>query len=265
MLDADWVGADERDPAEVFLKFLKQKPAQERALALRFRPADPSIAIGAPIDALHGVDPRQPQTLLEVPDGPVIDKLLVLWQTAKKPSDVAIVFDTSGSMNGTPLAEAKSGAKAFLGTLHDRDDVSLIFFSGKVYPTIGPKKLGVSKADIFGRIDAQIADGRTALYDAVAQAYGEARARAEKAPAQIHAVMVMTDGRDEGSVLTLDQLNQKLGGASEAGDVKIFTIAYGDGADPKVLEQIAEAAKGTSARGNTTTIVDVFKDMAAFF
>jgi Ca-activated chloride channel family protein len=265
VLDAEWVGADERDAAEVFLKFLKARPAQERALALGFRPADPSIAIGGPIDAAHGVDPKQPQTLLEVPDGPVIDKLIALWQTAKKASDVTIVFDTSGSMNGQPLAEAKSGAKAFLGTLHERDDVSLTFFSGRVYPTIGPKKLGPNKADIYGRIDAQIADGRTALYDAISQAYGEARARAEKAPAQIHAVMVMTDGRDEGSTLTLDQLNQKLASSTESGDVKIFTIAYGDAADPKVLEQIAEAAKGTSAKGNTTTIVDVFKDMAAFF
>ncbi|MFO0755883.1 MAG: VWA domain-containing protein [Byssovorax sp.] len=265
VLDADWVGADERDAAEVFLKFLKARPAQERALALGFRPADPSIAIGAPVDAAHGVDPKQPQTLLEVPDGAVIDKLLALWQTAKKPSDVSIVFDTSGSMNGNPLNEAKNGAKAFLGTLHERDDVSLIFFSTKVYPTIGPKKLGPSKADFLGRIDAQIADGKTALYDAIAQAYKEAETRSEKSPAQIHAVMVMTDGRDEGSALTLDQLNDKLRATNEAADVKIFTIAYGDAADSKILEQIAEAAKGTAAKGTTATIVDVFRDMAAFF
>lgn len=265
ILDAPQVGAEERDAAEIFLKFLKQRPAQERALALGFRPADPAIPMGAPIDALHGVDPKQPQTLLEVPDGAVIEKLLAVWQKAKKASDVILVFDKSGSMSGKPLEEAKQGAKAFLATLHDRDDVSLIFFDGNVYPPFGPKRLGESKAEILSRIDGLIADGRTALYDATAQAYDLARGRAEKAPAQIHAIVVMTDGRDEGSKLMLSDLTRRFAGSGEAAEVKIFTIAYGDQADPTVLAQIAEAAKGTTAKGNTATIVDVFKDMAAFF
>jgi Ca-activated chloride channel family protein len=268
VLDAEWVGPEERDAADVFLKFLKAKPAQERALALGFRPGDPSIAIASPIDADHGVDPKQPQTLLEVPDGPTLDKLLAIWQNTKKASDVALVFDTSGSMSGKPLQEAKGGAKAFLRTLHDRDEVSMIFFNSQAYPTIGPKKLGPNRSDIDGRIDSQIADGATALYDAVAQAYGEANQRAAKAPGVIHAVVVMTDGRDQGSTLSLDALNKKLAatqGEGEGSAVKVFTIAYGDEADPKVLEQIAEAAKGMSTKGSTSTIVDVFKDMAAFF
>jgi Ca-activated chloride channel homolog len=267
VLDADWVGPEEREAAKAFLDFLKAKPAQERALALGFRPADPTIAIGAPVDAAHGVDAKQPQTLLEVPSGAVLEKLIAVWQTAKKASDVIMVFDISGSMNGKPLAEAKQGAKAFLGTLHERDDVSLIFFNGNVFPTIGPKKLGTSRGEIEGRIDAQIADGRTALYDAVAQAYDTAKKRVEKAPGAIHAVMVMTDGRDEGSTLTLPELTRRFdsAGGEASGDVKIFTIAYGDGADPTILAQIAEAAKGTSAKGSTATIVEVYKDMAAFF
>jgi Ca-activated chloride channel homolog len=268
VLDADWVGADEREAADAFLKFLKAKPAQERALALGFRPADPSIAITAPIDLAHGVDPKQPQTLLEVPDGPTLEKLIAVWQTAKKTSDVILVFDISGSMNGKPIEEAKTGAKAFISTLHERDDVSLIFFNGTVFPTIGPKKLGPNKADIEQRIDAQIADGRTALYDAIAQAYDTAKARADKAPGTIHAVVVMTDGHDEGSKLTLPQLDRRfdpIGGDEGTADVKVFTIAYGDEADPAILAQIAEAAKGTSAKGSTATIVDVYKDMAAFF
>ena len=266
VLDADWVGAEERDAAGAFLAFLKARPAQERALALGFRPADASIAIGAPVDAAHGVDPKQPQTLLEVPDGPTIDKLVALWQTAKKASDVIVVFDISGSMRGKPLAEAKSGAKSFLSTLHDRDDASLVFFNGNVFAPFGPKKVGPSRAELDAKIDAQIADGKTALYDAVAKALELAQARAEKAPGQIHAVVVMTDGNDEGSTLTLPGLTAKLGGSSEAAsDVKVFTIAYGKDADATVLAKIAEAAKGTSSKGDTATIADVFRDMAAFF
>src|SRR5262249_11051062 len=110
ILDAEWVGPEERAAGEAFLAFLKSRPAQARALALGFRPADTSIPIGAPIDAAHGADPKQPQTLLEVPPGEVLRKLLEVWQIAKRRTDVVLVFDKSGSMRGKPLEEAKQGA-----------------------------------------------------------------------------------------------------------------------------------------------------------
>ncbi|WP_437896438.1 substrate-binding and vWA domain-containing protein [Sorangium sp. So ce124] len=263
VLDAEWVGSEEREGAQAFLQFLKEKPQQERALALGFRPADPSIPIGAPVDADHGVDPKQPQTLLGVPDGATLEKLLGVWQSVKKTSDVILVFDKSGSMAGKPLAEAKNGAKSFLDVLHDRDDVTLLFFDGALYPAIGPKQLGKDKAELVARIDGAVADGKTALYDAVARAYELALARAKAEPARIHAIVVMTDGKDEHSKLALDALMKRF--SDEDAPVKVFTIAYGAGADPTVLEQIAEAAKGSSAKGATDTIVGVYKDMASFF
>jgi len=47
--------------------------------------------------------------------------------------------------------------------------------------------------------------------------------------------------------------------------VKVFTIAYGAGADPKVLAEMAEAGRGTTARGTSANIVQVYQDMASFF
>lgn len=263
VLDAEWVKDEERDAASIFLAYLKAKPAQERALALGFRPADPSIAIGAPIDAAHGADPKQPQTLLEVPDAPTLEKLIAVWQETKKASDVILVFDKSGSMSGKPLAEAKQGAKAFLDMLHPRDEVTLIFFDGNVYPPIGPKKLAEAKGELASRIDSIMADGKTALYDSTAEAYKLAQSRAKSAPGTIHAVVVMTDGNDEGSSLTWSELSSRFG--AEDADVKVFTIAYGQQADSKILEQIAEIAKGSSAKGSPDTIVQVYRDMASFF
>src|SRR5204862_7356046 len=103
LVDAPWMTAPVREGAEAFLAFLKRRPAQERALALGFRPADPAVAMGAPLDAAHGVDPQQPQTLLEIPEAATLDRLLELWRSTKKSSDVTLVFDKSGSMEGPPL------------------------------------------------------------------------------------------------------------------------------------------------------------------
>ena len=267
VLDADWVGAEEKDAAGKLLAFLKSKPAQERALALGFRPADPSIKIGAPIDAAHGVDPLQPQTLLDVPGAEVLKKLLAVWAESKKSADLIFVFDKSGSMQGRPLAEAKVGARTFLEQLDARDEAALLFFDSTVYPPVGPVKMSEGRGMLLQRVDGTIASGGTALYDAVAEARRLALERAQKQKGRIHAVVVMTDGRDENSKTPLANLKETL--ASDRADVgeevRLFTIAYGPNADPKVLEDLAEAARGATAKGTAENIIQVYQDVAAFF
>jgi Ca-activated chloride channel family protein len=265
VLDAPWVGDDERQAAQQFSTFLRQRASQERALALGFRPADTSIAIASPIDAQHGVDPKQPQTLLEVPDAATLDALLAAWRKNKKAADVMLVFDKSGSMEGKPLAEAKAGAKAFIETLGDRDRVSLLFFDTKVYPPVGPMPLGPNKQSLLARIDGAIAGGGTALYDATLEAYTQTLARSRAEPASLHAVVVMTDGKDEDSKIELEALEKDLRVEGSSVPVRVFTIAYGKQAEAPILARIADAAQGTSAQGNVDNIVEVYRDMASFF
>jgi Ca-activated chloride channel family protein len=260
VLDAEWVTPEQRQAADAFLAFLKARPAQVRALELGFRPADPGIAIGAPVDAAHGVDPKQPETLLEIPDADVLAKLVELWQRHKKPTAVVLVFDKSGSMHGRPLDQAKAGAKAFLDTLHDDDDVTILPFSSRIEAKAGPWRVRDHRADLVATIDALVAGGGTALYDAVSSGYEQARQRAAKEPDRIHAVVVMTDGRDEDSRLSLRALAAKL--TDEA--VKVFTIGYGAAVDDSVLGQIAEAARGAHENGSVENIAAVFEDMGAF-
>lgn len=266
VLDAPWVGAEEREAAAAFLAFLKARPQQERALALGFRPADPAIPIAAPVDIAHGVDPKQPQTLLDVPDSATLRAVLDAWGENKKSTDVVFVFDKSGSMRGAPLAQAKVGARSFIESLGDRDEVTLLFFDDKVHEPVGPFVLGASRQKLLERIDGVIADGGTALYDATKAGWDVSMARAAKQPGRIHAVVVMTDGKDENSRMSLDALQTSM--ASEQAQEnapKIFTIAYGEGAQLEVLARIAESGKGTSAKGTTESIVQVYRDMAAFF
>ena len=263
ILDAPWVTAEHKEAAALLQKALRQRPQQERAVALGFRSADPSLPIAAPIDAAHGVDPKQPQNLLEVPDAPVLRALIELWRTSKKASDVILVFDKSGSMRGQALAEAKQGAKAFLASLDPRDRVTLLFFDGRVYPPVGPLEVGKSRAELESRIEGVTAEGGTALYDAVDQGVDLMKKTARSSSHRIRAVVAMTDGRDENSDLPLDRLRQRLSG-EELG-VAVFTVAYGDKADDAILTSIADAAHGGFARGDVSSIISVFRDLAAYF
>jgi Ca-activated chloride channel family protein len=261
--DAPWMTPLLREGAEAFLAHLKARPAQERALALGFRPADPAVPVTAPIDAAHGVDPRQPQTLLEVPEAPALDQLLATWRASKKSSDVTLVFDKSGSMRGRPLVQAKAGARAFLDGLAPRDTVTLQFFDSQIYPALGPRG-GGDRGALVSEIDGTSAGGGTALYDAVIVAYDRANVRARAEPDRIHALVVMTDGNDEGSRATLDAVKGKLAGEDEA-PVKVFTIAYGAEAAGGPLAAIAEAGRGSPSTGTVDDIVQVYRDIASFF
>lgn len=263
VLDAPWVTPEQREAAEAFRLYLQARPPQERAMALGFRPADPAIKIGAPIDAAHGVDPQQPQTLLEVPDGPTLDALLATWRRTKKPADVVLVFDKSGSMDGPALDEAKRGAKAFLATLDDRDDVTLLFFDRKVYPPFGPRQLGKARDELDARIDGVSGSGGTALYDATLAAKRLLDDRRRETVRRIRAVLVMTDGADADSSHSLDDTVRGLRG--EDGGVAVFTLGYGDQPNEDALGAIARAGSGAFARGDVATIVHVFRDLASFF
>jgi Ca-activated chloride channel family protein len=265
VLDAPWVSADEQRGAELFLGAIKQKPAQERALALGLRPGDTSLPVSSPIDAAHGCDAKQPQTLLSVPTAEVLKQLLSVFREVKKSSDVTLVFDKSGSMNGQPLAEAKAGAAAFLESLQPRDEVALQFFDSQIYPLVGPLEIGKDKAELASRVSGISASGGTALYDAVSAAYREMRGRAERDPNRIHALVVMTDGKDESSQLDLERLRAEFPTEKEEAAVKVFTIAYGSGASGSVLERIAEAGEGSHSTGTVQNIVQVYRDIASFF
>ncbi len=263
ILDAPWNLPEAREAAGAFLTFLRAGPAQQRALALGFRPSDPSIALAAPLDAAHGVDPKQPQTLLEVPEAATLQKLIAVWSKNKKPTDVILVFDKSGSMGGRPLEEAQAGAVAFVDQLKDADQLTLVVFDNAVAPPAGPFAMATQRAQAKAYIQGLFASGGTALYDATRAAYDLALTRAKTERDRIHAVVVMTDGQDESSKLPLEQLRGAL--TSEDRTVRVFTIAYGSGADPRILDSIAEAGQGTSAKGSQANIVSVFQDIGAFF
>jgi len=265
VLSAPWVTSDQKAAAEAFLARIKDRPAQERALSLGLRPADTNVPVTSPIDAEHGCDAKQPQTLLSVPSAAVLKQLLEVFREVKKPSDVTLIFDKSGSMRGPPLSEAKAGASAFLDSLQARDQVALEFFDSQVYPLVGPLSVGSAKPDLSRRIDGVSADGGTALYDAVSSAYKEMRARADKDPGRIHALVVMTDGKDESSRMALEQLTAQFPKEEQEASVKVFTIAYGAAASGQILSQIAEAGEGSHSQGSVDNIVQVYRDIASFF
>src|SRR5690606_33268632 len=98
ILDADWVDEAEAAAAEAFVEFVQLPENQEKVLEFGFRPGNLDVAIDEPVSAEYGVDPNQPETLLEVPTPAVLAQLLDDWEDQRKPARVLLVMDVSGSM-----------------------------------------------------------------------------------------------------------------------------------------------------------------------
>ncbi|WP_235038089.1 substrate-binding and VWA domain-containing protein [Microbacterium sp. 18062] len=262
LLGASWVTAEQRTAGAAFIEFLHTETAQRILPGFGFRPLDDSVPLGDLFTAEYGVDPAQPVTTLPQPDVGVVSAAIDQWVQIRKPSSVLEVIDVSGSMDDpigdgrTKLDGAIEGAQSTVGHFRTTDEVGLWAFTTGVESEAGEgilvlrdvSPLGADRESLSSSLDDLRYSQRagTPLYDAIATAYDAMKERAE--PGRINAIVVLSDGQDTDSSISLDSLIAKIGQSSrEGGDaapVRIFPIAYGEGADTNALDRIAEATGG---------------------
>ena len=108
--DEQAVTDNQRLTYQAFAAYLTTPEAQTQLLAEGYRPADLSIALdaqGSPFVDTALVDWRQPQTTLQMPSAAVIDVVQNFWYYTKRPTNVYLVVDSSGSMEGNKIARTR--------------------------------------------------------------------------------------------------------------------------------------------------------------
>jgi len=263
IVDREWVTPIHQEAAKIYVKYLLDRQQQEKAMNYGFRPGLPELKLTAPLDTNHGVDPQEPKTTLEVPSVDVMDAILASWKVNKKHSQIVLVLDTSGSMKGEKISNTKTGAKRFIANLSDEDTLSILSFSDNPLWVMRSTPLRKGRAVALQTIDSFIAEGKTRLYDSVDLAYQEILQ--EDKITGIKAVVVLGDGKDNLSRLSLDEFLKKNQFDSESRTIRIFTIGYGDEADKTALESMANRSQGKYFDGKPENIEDVFKEISTFF
>ncbi|GAA4579315.1 substrate-binding and VWA domain-containing protein [Planotetraspora phitsanulokensis] len=246
---AELTGLDpaKKAAADDFLKYLRSEGQREFA-KYAFRSFDGKA--GDLITAENGLNPKEPATTLSVPAPAVLDEILKSWGELRKPANVLMVIDTSGSMGAdvpgtgkSKLDLAKQAAINALSQFGPNDKVGLWMFSlnqdgAKDYRALVPVKK-LAKGELTDRIRDLIPNGGTGLYDTALASYQDVMSR--RGDDTINAVVLLTDGKNEdNNSITLDDLLPDL--RTEAGQdtVRLFTIAYGADADLDVLKQISQ-------------------------
>lgn len=265
ILDAPWVEDAQAEAAAAFVEFVQLPENQEKVLEFGFRPGNLDVAIDEPVSAEYGVDPNQPETLLEVPSPAVLAQLLDDWEDQRKPARVLLVMDVSGSMGDiadpqtgkTKLDLAKEATITALADFNDDDEVGLWIFTTGLgddeasdwVPLVEPGRVGDVREQLITRIRGLVPLNGTPLYTATQAAYEEQLASYD--PTRINAVVLLSDGvNDDGETSDDDEQLRALVDRLSAGTegqqsrpVRVFPISYGEGADLTTLRTIAEASQ----------------------
>lgn len=263
IVEREWVTPVHREAAQVYIKYLLSRPAQEKAMAYGFRPADSSLALKAPFDAEHGVNASEPSAILETPSSYIINEMLnSLWTERKHHANVVLALDISGSMRGEKINNARTAAVDFINTMGDNETVSVLTFNKDVNWLLQQKTLKENREEINKRISGLYASGETALYDAIFQSHQFLKKNASDG--KISAIVVLSDGQDTSSSKRLEEVLNTIR-ATENNSILVFPIGYGKDADGKVLQKIAAEAKTRAYEGGVEDIQKILLDISMFF
>ena len=251
-----------------FSDFVRSPEAQKKVLSLGYRPADLSIPIntpGSPLRAENGVDPTQPKTALQVPAPNVLQTVQQTWLLTKRRTNVMLVVDTSGSMYGEKINNVKDALKIFVDQIqNDQERVGMVLFSSDAYNTIPPQELRTNRQTLYSTISSIKPGGNTALLDAVKASYGQLQKLNDKG--RINAIVVMTDGLENNSRISLKTLTNYMRDSNQAGvPVVVFAIGYGKDADWNTLKSLSDSTGGQVREGNLETIKQLYKILSTYF
>ena len=265
---APWVSAGEKEAAEKVIEFMRLPDIQQIAAELGLRPGVPGVPLGAKFSPDFGVNPNPTYESYRPPKPEVVEAMLESWQVfAKKPSQVAVVVDTSGSMEGKKLASVQNTLLNYVQNLGPKEKIALISFNNQINEPVlveGTKQ-GRDRGIEF--ISSLQAGGGTRLYDSAL--YARNWLQQNLRPDAINAVLILTDGEDSGSQISLDQLAKELEKSGFSSDQRIafFTVGYGKQGEfnPNALKKIAELNGGYYRKGDPETISTLMTNLQVEF
>ncbi|MCY3022709.1 MAG: VWA domain-containing protein [Planctomycetota bacterium] len=161
--------------------------------------------------------------------------------------DIVFVFDTSGSMQGEKIEQAKKALRFCLNSLNENDRFNLITFSTDVQGLSSDKLLDANKANIakaLSAVDQIEATGGTNMDGALRAALGS-----DFAPGSTRAKMIvfMTDGLPTVGVTDPQAILQEVQAGNQKNKVRIFNFGVGNDVNTHLLDKVAQDADGVSS------------------
>ncbi len=164
------------------------------------------------------------------------------------PLELVVAVDISGSM--TPvMPKVKKAVEEFLGAVPPRDQVTIVGFNDTLIPVARKSTNPAERVRAVGLLSPW---GATALYDAIIQGVEMLGRQAGR-----RAMVVFSDGEDQGSHVTLEDVERRL----QASDITLYIIAQGRGITHDYLRKVMQRlATPTGGRVFATDNIDRLQD-----
>ncbi len=284
IVNASWVTPEQQTAARIFTEFVLTPDMQRLIMAEGFRPANPDVPLDFPFVEENGVDPNQPTAILDVPSAEALVGIQESWSVVKKPADVMILVDVSGSMeNEGRLDQARQAITSFLAAMGPNNRIGLMTFSDSVTVWSPLDRLERVRPIINAYVNCQVggvqmpdnalsgrcleAGGSTSLYTAARIAIDALEAVSE--PDRIRALLILSDGQDtcdsEGCSRLEDVINKIAGSRDEINPIIVIPVAYGSDADTGTLEEIARASYTEVVTGDPNNILNILNVISSYF
>ena len=155
-----------------------------------------------------------------------------------KSIDIALVMDTSGSMEGDRIASVKKTLSILVNKVDVGDKITLIGFSDKATVFLSSYLItNDSRANALAIVEDLIADGGTNLEEGISMLgtiYPPTAARPD-------ALVVLTDGHVNQGIKTLSGLCSLMN--SYMNGIPVYTLGYGDNHNGDLLRGIADRTR----------------------
>ena len=170
--------------------------------------------------------------------------------------DVLLVLDTSGSMRGEKIVQAKNALKFVLENLHEEDRFNVVAFSTGVQ-TYARRLVPASERREAQRfVDRLTATGGTDINRALLEALDSADAKRPTV------VIFLTDGLATEGVVETDRILSNVADAAGP-NARLFTFGVGDDVNTLLLDRLAQDHRGVSAYVRPG--MDIEEEVSAFY
>ena len=196
--------------------------------------------------AVPGLRPQD----LQLREGNATPQASVTLASMVSPVALALVVDTSGSMTGRPLGDAKAAVATMIAALGATDQVAILSFNTAVRVA---QPLTLDKSRALAAVNSLVAGGDTAIYDAI---LGTADVLDTADQTARRAVILLTDGLDTASRTS----RQAAAARITAGGFPLYAIGLGNGVDRQTLDALTGAAPG-----GATYVAPTSTDLAGIY
>lgn len=226
----------QRHGSQYVLQLASADAAMDRDLVLNWRAANGLPQAGLFRERLDGEDYG---LLMLIP--PTVNAEANLQGVGRIAKEMVYVIDTSGSMSGTSIRQARKALQRSLQRLHPGDYFNVIEFnshSRSLFADSHPAtRQNIQLATYF--VGSLEADGGTEMLPALRQALRPSMIETEANETLLRQVIFITDGAVNNEAALMDEVSAHLG------NKRLFTVGIGSAPNSHFMRKMAQFGRGT--------------------